>query len=358
MEFNVLCLFISNLSANIRIISQITSVPRFLSFIKLTAFKVITSIFLTFVTNNRNFFFAIMSIFSDRISSLRNEAKTRFGYSIISAVTIAITFILIANAKLPTAQSINMLMILAYCLTAIISHAIADIMSYMIFGYSQHKFLSWKGILNLLLTIGVMGSMISLYDMLTLPEGTRHAWFKGYDFQHALIANCIYSFIVTGITAMFMSGSERRYLAIKIETECKEMNTRIAINAAEKNKTPGAIIMDQIIRIDTGMNNKYDLAVCDFIYAKKTSGNTVSIAYCSGLKNKILEYHGRMAALEKFFINYKSVMRCHKNYLINIDRIKSTRRNGKRYILKLKGSNREIPVSETYMRSIYSALMQ
>lgn len=299
-----------------------------------------------------------MSTISDRISNLRNEAKTRLGYSIISAVTVAITFILIANAKLPTTQAINTIMILAYCLTAIISHAIADTVCYIIFGYSQHKFLTWKGTVNMLLTIITMGTVMSLYDMSTLTEGMRQTWFGGADFRHAYIANCAYSLVVTGITSMFMAGSERRYLAIKIDTECREMNTRIAINAAEKEKTPGTIIMDQIIRIDTGMNRKCDLAVCDFIYAHKKGGNSASITYSSGLKAKNLEFCGRMAMLEEIFSNYKSVMRCHKDYLINIDRIKATRRDGKRYMLKLKGLKKEIPVSPAYMHSIYSAIMQ
>ena len=299
-----------------------------------------------------------MSTFSDRINTLRSEAKTRFGYSIISAVTIAITFILIANAKLPTTQFINTVMILAYCLTAILSHAIADTVSYMTFGYSQHKFFSWKGILAMLLTIVVMGAMISSYDMLTFPENIRRAWFQGPDFRHAFMVNCAYSLVITGMTAMFMSGSERRYSAIKIETECKEMNSRIAINAAEKDKTPGTIIMDQIIQLHSGIDKKCDLAVCDFIYAKKTGSNTVSITYCSGLRNKNLEYRGRMSALEEVFSRYNSVMRCHKNYLININRVKSTRRDGKRYLLKLSGTNKEIPVSASYMSSIYTALVQ
>lgn len=257
-------------------------------------------------------------------------------------------------------EQISFTVIIGYCIAAIASHIVADIFSYLSFGFSIRHAGHWQGVLNFLLTTAMMCMAFAYIDNMT-PEGgiividrlddnsTAHLW----------ITNCMLSIIIVAITASFIISSAKRQEISHIDNTCSDINSCIARRNSIKTAGQGPIIMDQIINIETdGNHNTSEIAVCDMVYARKIDNHHVSLAYSLGSKTchmKISHDNG-IASLQQAFANYHQVMRCHNNYLVNIDRVTHAVRNGNHIELQLRGTKHLIPVSSKYQADIYNAL--
>ena len=70
-----------------------------------------------------------------------------------------------------------------------------------------------------------------------------------------------------------------------------------------------------------------------------------------------MEFDATIAELLHAFERYKQVVQCHKDYIVNIDRIVKAERDEAGYcILHLKGTKRVVPVAEHYSGNLYTLL--
>ena len=157
----------------------------------------------------------------------------------------------------------------------------------------------------------------------------------------------------------FARSSEQRRRRTEIDQECELINEGIARRHADKDNKTGLIIMNQIVKIDSGEDgNDVEIAVCDMIYARKTDTRHVTIVYKPGIKTCRLTIEGNInELLHSCFGNHHQVMRCHKDYIVNTDRITHVQSLGcDCYELKLRGTKHAIPVSDKYRQLIYDTL--
>ena len=301
-----------------------------------------------------------MATLSKRWGNLAGEMKYRLGYSLISAVTVGIILLLIRNSDMPSAdEQVSVAVVAGYCMAAIATTCVADVISYLAFGFTIRRACAWQGLLNFLLSTAMMSMAFAYIDGLTPGGIIVIDRLDSNSVAQLWIANCLLALIAVTVTTSFVRSSVKHREISRIEDRCADINSCIARRNSAKAPGQGPIIMDQIINIETDdRHHTSEIAVCDMVYARRIDNRHVSLAYCFGSKTchmKIVHDNG-IASLQLAFANYSQVMRCHNNYLINIDRVTHAVRNGNHYELQLRGTRHLIPVSSKHQDEIYKAL--
>ena len=298
-----------------------------------------------------------MSTLKQRCNTLRNEFKARLGYSLISAIIITIILLLIKKSDMPSAdQHISLGIVAAYAAIAVATHIISDAISYIVAGFSMSLSTSWQGTFNTILSIMLMGAAFS-YVEATSPGGIVIFFDGKGNLPQILLSNYVLAIIAAAITSSFARNSERRKEELRISEECSAINDCIARRNAEKSNATCPIIMDQIIKLDTAAaSHSSEFAVCDIIYAHRTSNQHITLAYNCGRKVCRTCIDGNIADLLQAFANYSQIMRCHKDYIVNTDLVNHVSYNRNQYLLQMRGTKHIIPVSHKYQRIIYDTL--
>lgn len=295
-----------------------------------------------------------MTYIDKHITTLRREFKSRIGYALISATAIAIMLLIVKNSAMPLAdEHISVAVVIAYVAATIVAHIVADCISYIFPGFEMRSITSWKGIFNEVLTVGLCGTALTYADMLT-PGNTlvfddsmqMPVW--AYNFLLVVIAEAI--------TVSFATSSVQRQKAQQVAKLCADMNAGIARHNIKYNGVQGSIVMDQIIKLDMMDGKSIEIAVCDMIYARYTGGNSVTVAYSSGTKTYHRRWEGNLDMLQHTFDNYPQITRCHRNYIVNTDRVTRVINSTTQCELQLRGTRNAIPMEGKYRADIYNIL--
>ena len=83
----------------------------------------------------------------------------------------------------------------------------------------------------------------------------------------------------------------------------------------------------------------------------KSDGNYMEVYYFQNEKIAFTLLRNTMAAIESHIIEYPFLLRCHRSYLINTDKIQSIKGNARGYIISLAGIEYDIPVSRSKIAS-------
>lgn len=301
-----------------------------------------------------------MANIKKRCSILRAELKSRMGYASISAIIVAVILIIIKNSAMPNAdERITLAVAVAYVVATFAAQLAADTICYITTGFSMQNIKAWQGILNTVLSIALTGIALSSIDA-TCADGIFTLEYGDTTSPAQIaISNFLLAAIATATSASFARSSEQRRRRTEIDQECELINEGIARRHADKGNKTGLIIMNQIVKIDSGEDgNDVEIAVCDMIYARKTDTRHVTIVYKPGIKTCRLTIEGNInELLHSCFGNHHQVMRCHKDYIVNTDRITHVQSLGcDCYELKLRGTKHAIPVSDKYRQLIYDTL--
>ena len=89
----------------------------------------------------------------------------------------------------------------------------------------------------------------------------------------------------------------------------------------------------------------------------KSSANYVEVYYMKNGEVKKQIIRNNLKTLEQSLTNsYSILIRCHRSYMINMNKIISMKGNAQGYRLKLKNLNQEIPVSRSYIKTLKEIL--
>ncbi len=83
----------------------------------------------------------------------------------------------------------------------------------------------------------------------------------------------------------------------------------------------------------------------------KSDGNYMEVYYFQNEKIAFTLLRNTMAAIESYICEYPFLLRCHRSYLINTDKIESIKGNARGYIINLAGIEYGIPVSRSKVAS-------
>lgn len=110
----------------------------------------------------------------------------------------------------------------------------------------------------------------------------------------------------------------------------------------DKNDELDLVIINRLVK---GENLKIKIA--DFIFAEADKNN-VTICYLEGEGLKIKSIRATISQVQDD-LNRPNLFRCHRSYIINLNKIESAKGNSNGYQIKLKYCKKEIPVSRTHV---------
>lgn len=169
--------------------------------------------------------------------------------------------------------------------------------------------------------------------------------------------------IVYGMTFLVRHNKDLR---TELEEE-KELNRsirqRLEALDAMRQKSKGqdepsrpAAETEPTIKLMGSTKKQIEIRIADFIYAGSV-GNYVEVAFIAADgKQRKEALRQTMKELESQLEGYPYIVRCHRAFMVNINRIRSAKGNSQGYTLTLDGSPDTVPVSRTYTSAIKTML--
>lgn len=298
------------------------------------------------------------SVLKKRCDALLSEFMPRLGYSAISALSIIVILLIVRMSDMPMADiRINVVTVLSYAVAAMVSHVAADIVSYIVVGFSTQRVLAWQGSFNFILAIVVTGLSFAYIDSLTPGNTIVIGNVDDGGIVQMWIIAMMLACVVAAITASFERSSGKRRRLAEIDNWCASANQSISCRNLKRKSNSREIFMDQFVRLSDNSDHSPELAVCDMVYAHRIDSGRMSISYCVGNKTCRMAFDGTIPELMHAFERYKQVAQCHKDYVVNIDRIVCAKRDDDGHcVLRLRGTKHVIPVAERYSGDLYRLL--
>lgn len=168
--------------------------------------------------------------------------------------------------------------------------------------------------------------------------------------------------IVTGTLATIAIGFipasiyvlVRQYFILKGNVQTLAQKRKINL-INEKNQFR-VYTEEKEISISSERNEKeITLKLNDLLYLESEK-NYVNIYLLIEGEQKKIHIRNSMKAMERFFLGYHEVVRCHRAFMVNIFYIKQLLKEGSSYQLILKHTNNTLPVSKTYLAAVMEKL--
>lgn len=120
----------------------------------------------------------------------------------------------------------------------------------------------------------------------------------------------------------------------------------------ELNLKQGKLLLEELICLTSeNGKDKIQLNLSDLIYIGST-GNYVQIFYMKDDKLQNILLRNTLKQIEDQLIDSESILKCHRAFLVNKDRIIQVNGNSQGLRLVLKDANDEIPVSRNFAKSM------
>jgi len=128
----------------------------------------------------------------------------------------------------------------------------------------------------------------------------------------------------------------------------------ITLSKEQTNKTDALLCRDKKIILKSPTVNQCIEVTPSKIEYIKASGNYVEIYATGDKKPQLLRASLRFIA--KRIESYNFLVKCHRQYYVNIQKIKNYKGNSQRILLTLKTEKYKIPVSKSYVKTILNYL--
>lgn len=167
-----------------------------------------------------------------------------------------------------------------------------------------------------------------------------------------IVGFIIYMGIIFGITIIPMSLLILGHYIYTIKKQIK-ITSQINRKILEEDAIP--ICTETITIVASNKRENVSLQINDFLYIS-SADNYIDVYYLEGnaIKHNLLR--NTLNNAEKQVSNSKSIHRCHKSYIVNIGVIDSVLGNASGYKLKLKETDKLIPVSNKYREDFFKVL--
>jgi hypothetical protein len=229
------------------------------------------------------------------------------------------------------------LLSLGYGITTVVVMAIMNVLLYPLFPhfFNEEKWTVGREFAWSVLNIAVIGLANTLFTVLA-------------GIAHLSVANVLVFEGYTLLVAVFPVSVS--ILARQIHLAGKYEKTSELINAGLQAHPPIATPVPNEPLIDIPSDNageNLSLNADDLFYVR-SSDNYIEVYYChrGSITKKLLR--STLKKLESTFEAYPQLFRCHKSYIVNLDKVKHVSGNAQGYKLHLTDSPDPIPVSRQY----------
>jgi hypothetical protein len=196
-----------------------------------------------------------------------------------------------------------------------------------------------------LFLIGIFNALYSNWIGVTELSISRLLWF-----QMATILIGI--FPVLGMILISEAAMSRKYLkqAKLINNEILEKAQHSSSIKSQKN------INEKIISLSSqNENESLEISVDDLLFIK-SADNYVEVYFTENQTIQKRLLRNTLKSIDEELKEHGNFFRCHKSYLINLDKIIKVNGNAQGYRFKLKLGDIEIPVSRQYNERIHELL--
>mgnify|MGYP005989352519 CR=1 FL=1 len=205
---------------------------------------------------------------------------------------------------------------------------------------TEEKWCLWKEILRRLVFLAVYSFAIILY-----VDYNLHINFSKADFWQFVTA----SFIIGAIPITLKIFIIKNKLLKSSLAEANLLRDKIGLYQTKSKKVAEEIVIQSNI-----VNETFKVDVYDIVYLKSDQ-NYISIYY---IKDKELKSHLLRISLVNALkqITSEHIFRCHRSYVVNINRIEKITGNAQSLKLQLS-QNCVVPVSRSFMKAFKARLV-
>jgi len=212
--------------------------------------------------------------------------------------------------------------------------------------YNPDTWTLGKNLLNYLLVLFLLGLSVAFYNLWVLPRYYDYPINEPVPFiikdVFSTIAVGILPFIV--ITFIVQNKALRQNLA-------KSMELNHVLGERKQQETGD----DDQITLNGATKDVVTVCPNNVLYIE-VSGNYVDIFYIQDDKIQHKLLRSTIRQMENELADYPVFIRCHRTFIVNVNRILHVSGNAQGYKLSLCGTNEQIPVSRTYMQNLKDAL--
>ncbi len=202
--------------------------------------------------------------------------------------------------------------------------------------FSPEKWTVWKGIVqNLTIIIPIALCNWLYFDLVGKPSGID------YSFPRFIFMTVAVGFFPV---VFFIYYLEQK-LRIKNLILSEKVNRQISSATEPTQKDDELIFKTQSSSIKIKLNN---------FLCIKSLGNYVTLYFMQENKLKKETIRMTMKKIEEDFSDNKKIIRCHKSYFVNLDKVVTTSGNARALYLHLEELNFPIPVSRSFSKAIIS----
>ena len=194
----------------------------------------------------------------------------------------------------------------------------------------------------------ITGISISFYDFHLILQ---HSWLDYGEriFYICFLTDTIGVFTIGIVPLCVGRQLEKNHLLKQriadIELKQEAVESRLSIR---DDNAPHTIIL-------TGETKESLEIIPENIIYLESSGNYVNVYYINkGEARKTIR--STFKSLEEQLSLFSFLVRCHRTYIVNVNCISNLDRNTQGYHLSMKNSNKEIPVSRTYLKQLKGIL--
>lgn len=134
------------------------------------------------------------------------------------------------------------------------------------------------------------------------------------------------------------------------ERQFLKRNQRIADEINKGIHKPAIDYEGMRVTLESGINKSFEISTSELICIQAEGGNYSTVYWQTGsdLSKELL----RLTLLNflKKVGPDKNIVRCHKSYIVNLDKVENVRGNARSLTLEIKGLDFEIPVSRSFPR--------
>ncbi len=200
---------------------------------------------------------------------------------------------------------------------------------------------SWtlkKQILWLIWTIFSIGVGNYLYSAVIF---SFWSWLGFFVFQFYTLAVGIIPIVVLTIL-------QQNYMLSQNLKSAHDINANLKHNDETDEKQTICLISDN-------QKDKLEIKLSDFLYIEST-GNYIEVYFIIDNKLDTSILRSTLKRIELQLENYATILKCHRAFLVNINKIMQVKGNSQGLRLVLKNAETEIPVSRNYAKSLKEKL--
>ena len=193
--------------------------------------------------------------------------------------------------------------------------------------------------------------------LITIGNGVYSAWVYNLNLSWNLFyISLIWVALLAPFPIVFFTMWNRNLQLARNLKEATEMNFYLSRKISSEN---GEVISEEkesssgMLVFSGGTKEMLEVAVDDFLYAE-AEGNYVKATYRTGKNGAVIQklLRATMKQAEETVADYPYIIRCHRAFLVNVQRVVKVDGNSQGYRLRLEGCEEEVPVSRAYAKGV------